>query len=201
LKTPSNKLLQGSGIPNSKKICLYAPTFDIGLWPWGDEYEQFEKVCGFCNENNLTLILRLHPYAKIKEGKLEKIIKNYENVYRLGMQKEPNTMKVLAIADILITDWSSIYTDYFLTKRPIIYLEVNKEYYTKMRGNPEIPPEFRAGEITHNTKEFYGALKTVLEKGDRFEEEQEKLLKIIHGDVDGKASERVVDVIEKLMNP
>lgn len=200
LKTPSDRLLQEIGLPKAGKICLYAPTFDIGLWPWGDEYEQFEKVCTFCNEHSLTLILRLHPYANVKRRKLKKIIKNYENVYWLDTQKEPDTMKVLAISDILITDWSSIYTDYFLTKRPIIYLEVNKEYYTKARGNPEIPPEFRAGEIAHNTKEFYDALKTVLENGNRFKEGQEKLLKIIHGDVDGKASERVVEVIKKLMN-
>ena len=116
------------------------------------------------------------------------------------MLKEPDTMKLLAITDILVTDWSSIYADFFLTKRPIIYLEANREYFIAFRGKPEVPPEFRAGEITHNTEEFYDALELVLKKGNRFEEEQEKLLKIIHGTVDGKSSERVVEVIEKLLN-
>jgi len=108
-------------------------------------------------------------------------------------------MKLLAITDILITDWSSIYTDFFLTKRPIIFLEINKEYFTKIRGKPEVPPEYRAGEIVHNSEEFYEALEFVLKHGNRFEKEQEKLLKIIHGDVDGKASERVVKLIEELL--
>jgi len=82
------------------------------------------------------------------------------------MPKEPDTMKLLAITDILITDWSSIYTDYFFTKRPII---------------------------------FYVSLRTVLAKGNRHKEEQERLLKIAHGNVDGKASERVAKVIIKLV--
>jgi len=199
LKMPKEKLLEEIGIKNGKKIILYAPTFDIGLWPWGDAYKEFEKLCKFCMENNLILILRLHPLAKINKRKLKKLIEKYENVYWIDMSKEPDTMKSLAITDILITDWSSIYTDYFLTKRPIIYLEVNPEYFTKIRGKGGVPPEYRAGEIVHNNKEFYEALNIVLKEGNRHQKKQEELLKIIHGNVDGKASERVAKVIEELL--
>jgi len=200
LKATRETLLEEMGIKNGKKVILYAPTFDVGLWPWGDPYKEFEKLCTFCKENDLILILRLHPYAKIRKKELKKIIKKYDNIYWLDMPKEPDIMKLLAISDMLITDWSSIYTDYFLAKRPIIYFEVDKDFYTKGRGKPEIPPEYRAGEIVHNNEEFYNALKIVLEKGNRFKKEQEKLLEIIHGHVDGKASERVAKVIEDLLN-
>lgn len=198
LKRPNGELLKEIGIKNARKIILYAPTFDVGLWPWANEYEEFERLCTFCKKNDLILILRLHPFAKVKRRKLKKILKKYEHVYWLDMSTEPDTMKVLAIADILVTDWSSIYADYFLTKRPIIYLEVNKEYFTKIRGKPKLPPEYRAGEIVHDNDKFYDALKTVLKEGNRHKEQQEKLLKIIHGNVDGKASERVIKVIENL---
>ena len=201
LRMHKKNLLNDVGIKvkDGKKIILYAPTYDTGLWPWGDPYGEFERLCKFCKENNLILILRLHPYAKVNRNKLRRIVKRYDNVYWLDMSEEPDTMKLLAIADILITDWSSIYTDYFLTKRPIIYLEVSPEFFTQKRGKPEIPPEYRAGEIVHNNEEFYKALEFVLEHGNRFAEEQEKLLKIIHGNVDGKASERVIRVIEDLL--
>ena len=199
LKMPKEKLLEEIGIKNGRKIILYAPTFDVGLWPWENVYEEFEKLCKFCKENDLILILRLHPLAKVKKRKIKKIIKKYDNVYWLDMPKEPDTMKLLAIADILITDWSSIYTDYFLTKRPIIYIEINKDFFTRERGRPEIPPEYRAGEIVHDDKEFYEALKLVLREGNRYKEKQERLLKIIHGNVDGKSTERVVGIIEELL--
>lgn len=202
LKLPKQELVKNSGIKNSNnKIILYAPTAEIGLWPWGNPYEEFEKLCKFCKENNLTLILRLHPYTykKVRKTKIKKIIKKYDNVYWIDMPKEPDTMKLLAIADILITDWSSIYTDYFLTNRPIIYLDVEKERFFSKKGKSEIPPEYRAGEIVHNNEEFYEALNIVLREGNRHKEKQEELLKIIHGNVDGKATERVTKVIKELL--
>lgn len=199
LKKPKEKLLKEVRIKNSRKIILYAPTYDVGLWPWGNAYKEFEKLCKFCKENDLLLILRLHPYTKIKKRKIKRIIKKYENVYQLDMSIEPDTMKLLAIADILITSWSSIYTEYLLTKRPTIHLGVDEEYFTKTRGKSEVPPEYRSGEIACNNEEFYDALNIVLKEGNRFIEEQEKFLKIIHGDIDGKASERVIEVMENLL--
>ena len=183
---------------DDKKIVLYAPTFDVGLWPWGDQYKGFEELCKFCKENNLILILRLHPLAKVNRMRIRKILKRYDNVYWMDMPTEPDTMKLLAIADILITDWSSIYTDFFLTRRPIVYLETEPDYYLKERGKSQVPPEFRAGEISKNNREFFQALRNILNKGNRYYGEQKKLFEIIYGKVDGKASERVVKVIQQV---
>lgn len=198
LKTEKSILLDEIGIKQGKKIILYAPTWDLGLWPWKNEYEEFEKLCMFCKERKLILILRLHPYVKIKKKLIKNIIQKYKNVYWLDMSEEPDTMKLLAVADILITDWSSIYTNYLLTKRPMIFLDVENEYFTKKRGKLEIPSEFRAGEISHNTEEFYNLLNFVLENGNRYRDKQEELLKIIYGNVDGDASKNVVEIIEKI---
>lgn len=199
LNSNRNDLLKSINVNDNSKIILYAPTFEVGLWPWGDQYLEFEKLCMFCNKNNVTLILRLHPYAQVNKRNLKNIIKKYENVLLLDMQKEPDTMKLLAIAGILITDWSSIYTNYFLTKRPVIYLQVDKKYYTKIRGKGVIPPEYRAGEIVNNNEEFFKAMNIVLKGGNRYKKEQERLLKIIHGNVDGNSSKRVVELIERLI--
>ena len=84
-----------------------------------------------------------------------------------------------------------------LTKRTVIYLELDKEYFTKTSGEPEVLPEYRIGEIVFNNDEFYEALNIVLEKGNRYEKEQEKVLVKMQGNVDGKSSARVVNVIEE----
>ncbi len=200
LSTPREKLLMEIGVKGDGRIILFAPTFDIGLWPWGDPYSGFEELCRFCREKKVILILRLHPFTRINRRRLKKIINKYkESVYWLDMSVEPDTMKLLAIADILITDWSSIYTDYFLTRRPIIYLEVNLEYFTRERGKPEVPIEYRAGEIVRDENSFFKTLELVLTKGNRFREKQEELLSIIHGDVDGNSSKRVIELIDHLL--
>ncbi len=198
LKTPRSKLLKELKIKSNNKIVLYAPTFDTGLWPWREPYEEFEKLCMFCKENDLTLILRLHPYAKVNRKKIKKIVRKYPNVHWLDMSKEPDTMKLLAITDILVTDWSSLYTEYFLILKPIIFLEVEYHKYVTHRGKSQIPPEFRAGEIVRSNSEFYDALKIVLEKGNRYSDKQKELLKTIHGDVNEIASLKVIKAIENL---
>ena len=180
------------------KILFYTPTWDCGLWGWGNQYAQFEKLCMFCRNNNLTLLLRLHPLAKINKGKLKRIVQKY-NVLWLDMDKESDTTKLLAVSDILITDWSSTCVDFLLTKRPIIYLEVKKDFFTKSRGEAEVPPELRAGEIALDTDGFYKAITKVLRDGNRFIADQEKSLRIIHGNIDGKASERVFKVINEIL--
>ena len=212
LDYPKEKILNELKIKKNKKIIFYAPTWGIGsqymgdgLWPWGDEIKQFENVCEFCQENDLTLILRLHPYASIKRDEskiktLKSIMKRYENIYWLDMKDEPQTTKLLAITDILITDWSSIFTDFYLTERPIIFLEdeESKKLIQKQKKS-EIPLNFRAGEIVNSESEFYDTLEFILTKGNRYKDEQRVLFKKIHGEADGKASERVVKVIEDLL--
>jgi len=180
------------------KILLYAPTWDCGLWGWGDQYNQFEKLCSYCIEHNITLILRLHPLSKINKRKLRKIVNKYDVLW-LDMDKEPDTMKLLAVSDIFITDWSSVCVDFLLTKRPIIHLDINKEYFTKRKGEPEVPPKFRSGEIVIKNDDFFKTLDIVLTKGNRFEKKQEESLKVLHGNADGKSSERVSKKIEQLL--
>jgi len=196
LNIPRKYLLRELSIREGRKIILYAPTFDVGLWPWGDEYKGFEELCRFCKERKLTLIIRLHPLAKVSKRKLRKIVKKYPNVHLYDMAKEPDTMKLLAVADILITAWSSIDNEFFLTERPIIYLEKDKEFFVERRGKMKIPIEYRAGEVVSNVEEFYKALERVLARGNAHKEKQRRLLKLLHGRVDGKATERVVQIIE-----
>ena len=200
LKTKKETLLAEIKVDSRKKIVLLAPTFDSGIFPWENKYEEFEKLCKFCRENDLSLILRLHPYANVNRDRIRKIVSKFENVYWLDMSNEPEEMKLLTIADILITDWSSIHAEYTLTKRPIIYLEVDKKYFTEERGKPLLPPEYRTGEIVRDTSELYKALKVVLAKGNRYKKQQEELSKKIFGVKNEKSSERAVCVIEEILN-
>ena len=187
-------------IPERKKLLLYAPTWEIGLWPWGEAHEEFEKFCKFCSKNDIYVIFRPHPLFKISR-KLKETSDKQGNLLIIDTPKEQETAKLLAVVDILLTDWSSIYTDYFLTNKPIIYFDVDRKYFCTPngRGYGEIPPEFKAGENVHNNEEFYKALGIVLEKGNKFKDKQKKLLKIIHGKIDGKASERVSKVMDILL--
>ncbi|MFW6173938.1 MAG: CDP-glycerol glycerophosphotransferase family protein, partial [Elusimicrobiota bacterium] len=194
------KICNQLNVPHDKKIILYAPTWEVGLFPFGNnEYRKFEKLCKFCESRNIVLILRQHPYIKVGKRKIKKIIKKYKMIYSFDVKKQPSVMELLAITDILITDLSSIATDFFLTKKPIIFMDVYRDYFRSTGAGKFIPLKYRAGEIINTEDELYNAIDITLKEGNRFEKEQKKALEIIHGNVDGKASERVAKVVEKTM--
>ena len=44
----------------------------------------------------------------------------YLNIISAPVDEFPLTYELLFISDVLLTDWSSIYADYLVLKRPII---------------------------------------------------------------------------------
>jgi len=186
-------------LPQEKKILLYAPTWEIGLFPWGEEYSAFERLCKFCEQNNTTLVFRPHPLVKINKRKIKHVLKTHKDVFIFDIKKLPNVMELMSISDILITDLSSIGIDFLVTGRPIVYLDVLNDYFYQAGAGKMIPIEYMIGEKAKNEKEVYNALETVLKEGNRFAERHKEILREIHGNVDGKASERCAKKIIKLL--
>lgn len=50
LRRPRKELLRTIGIENGKKIVLYTPTYEVGIWPYENAYEEFERLCNFCKK-------------------------------------------------------------------------------------------------------------------------------------------------------
>lgn len=187
-------------IKNTSKFILYAPTFDGDLWPWGNPNEGFGELSGFLEKWDAYLLVRLHPYDNSYKT-LKKIVKKYKNIIDVSMWKFPDTMYLLAASHILITDWSSIYTDFSVLNRPIIFLNVNPESFTEKRGKSLVPPEMRPGIIVNNKEDLLNALSLALT--DKWPQEKIKEVRdfvdIIHYKLDGKSSERVISLIKKFM--
>ncbi|WP_162007682.1 CDP-glycerol glycerophosphotransferase family protein [Aciduliprofundum sp. MAR08-339] len=182
------------------KFILYAPTYDVKVWPWGNVKKGIDEFCEILSEKNAYLLLRLHPYYKPSE-ELKKIIRKCRNIIDVSMSKCPDTMLVLAVSDILITDWSSIYTDFTVSQRPIIFLNVKPNYYTEQRGESLIPPHMRPGIIVNSKEELFDALRNIFDNKWSSDKKLEILqfIKLVHGKVDGEASRRVIEVIEKII--
>jgi len=187
-------------LPLNKKILLYAPTWEIGLFPWGEEYSSFRKLCKFCQDNNIAMVFRPHPLIRYNKRKMKQIIKNHKDIFIFDVKKLPNVMELMSISDFLITDVSSIGIDFLVTGKPIIYLDVLNEYFYQAGAGMMVPLEYMVGEKAKNEEELYNALKFVLEKGNRYKEKHKEILKLIHGDVKGDNSENVAKVIISLLD-
>jgi len=88
---------------------LYAPTYNAGLGLLRNP-DLLRFLVRELSKRNMNFILRLHPFTSFSGG--WKIVDNFsekfENFFLMDMFVEPDIEKVLYLADMLMTDWSSI---------------------------------------------------------------------------------------------
>lgn len=118
--------------------------------------EYLEKLNGVMEGKNNLLIIKLHPLdiankEKFKEYSNIKIVKNTE-LEKMNVQLYP----LLGSCDVLITDFSSVYIDYEILKRPILFFLPDIDEYRKARGLAiKIPLEKHLpGEIVYSKDEL-----------------------------------------------
>ena len=123
------KSLYGEELP-VRHVVLYAPTYrEYGrtrLFP----FEDFElsKLMDFLEQNQILLLIRYHleeQEGECLEGKW---------IRTVNEDKVLDIMEILSVFDGVITDYSSIYIDFLLTERPLIFLPYDQEEYEKKRG-------------------------------------------------------------------
>ena len=199
------KLLSKLGIPDNKKIVLYTPTWghltSKGLFPWDDWEKTLLSLDKFAKtDDNVYFIVRTHKCWRNREiDEIKKVISNCSNIGWIPMEKYPDTYSLLAITDVLITDWSSIAFDFMLKKKPIIFVDCEnpykKFYFT---------PEERAGAIVKNSNELINAVSDSLEDRSKFLKKYAPNFDIVLDKAftykDGKASERCLKELKKLLN-
>lgn len=157
-----------SGLPSYKKVILYAPTYRDGkavsLFPFADM--DMERLHDYLEEQKILLCLRLHLEETADyEAYIQKRIINL-NVHILD-----DVTAYLDEFDVLITDYSSVYIDYLLLNRPMIFLPYDKEEYLENRGMNFDYDLVTPGEKPNTFENFMKALDDTL-FGDSYEEQR-----------------------------
>ena len=126
-----NKIRKEQGLEN-KEIFVYMPTWR-GIVTKVQNDEQQNEIQVYLEEidrnlkENQEFFVNLHPFVNdiIDYTKLKKIKK---------FPKEYETYQFLAIADCLITDYSSVFYDFANTHKKIILFAYDEEEYLHDRG-------------------------------------------------------------------
>lgn len=118
-------------LPEYTKTVLYAPTFrdygQVQLFPFKD-FDQ-EQLEAFLEEKNMLLFIRTHV---AEQGSAAPYLG--KRIRFLGNEQAEDVTGILNIFDCLITDYSSIYIDYLLTGKPMIFLPYDRQQYLDGRG-------------------------------------------------------------------
>lgn len=137
----------------TKRVLLYMPTFRESEKKFFDLVDPREFLL-FLESHNYFLCVKLHPKSKL-EPKWKKI--KSKSFLLLDANTDPYLY--ISYSDALITDYSSIFFDYLLTDKPILffcydlieYLEKSRKlYFSYEKATP--------GKKVHNLQELQIAL-------------------------------------------
>ncbi len=184
----------------SEKIILYMPTYRTAEWT-GQVFNPFDENYGFDLEEFFT-VLEHHKIVFVYKPHFydANFIKNISN-------KNPETLSrfitvddrdydelynFVGQVDILVTDYSSIYFDFIATKKPVILLPFDYDFYIKYaRGHYFDYYENMEGVKAKNWQEFY----KILEEKSYAPVSEETHCKFAEY-VDGKACKRLWETIK-----
>ena len=119
------------GFDATKRIVLYLPTFRHSspnrslstLSP-----QDLSNLSSALDRHNVILIEKLHPSVIAGQGKTTNT--NQIVTITAEQSKSVDVQHLLLIADVLIGDYSSVYLDFAVLKRPIIHYAYDLESYT-----------------------------------------------------------------------
>jgi len=196
----------------NEKIILYAPTYrDVkrnisDLFNDGNifAFDKFDMISfdKFLKENNLMFLLKLHP----NEEKILNKQKIYsDNIFLIKsehlQQEKMDLYKILNAVDLLITDYSSIYFDYLLLDRPIIFVPVDFNLYKETRGFLLEPYDFwTPGPKCLDQNSLHVEIIKNLNNPMCYSESRKVIRDIMHKYQDGNSTDRVIKLITSVLN-
>ena len=206
-------LLNSLGISKNKKVIVWMPTFrknkntgvefgslnSLGV-PLLDSVEKFEQLNKMLEENNVLLLVKLHP----AEDTTNMTLTEYSNICFMSDkdldEKGVTVYVLLAESDALITDYSSVYYDYLLTDKPIgLVIDDLVEYGRRNGFVYGEYKEFVKGFYIESLEDFFTFVYNIEHNIDSNKEERQWAIDCYCEYKDFKSTNRVVNfIMEKL---
>ena len=148
----------------TKKTILYAPTFrDTNRFDRKTPIE-WERLNDLLKKNDTTFLIKLHrhDYSMAMKDKCSniKVLDNESDMYPLFSK-----------VDLLITDYSSIFFDFLLTDKPVLFYPYDKDdYLTKDRSMYDEYDTVTPGHKAYDFKVFYEKLELFFKHPDTLKE-------------------------------
>ena len=182
------RLLEKYPVLANKKVITYAPTFRGRISTYFKEAKiDLARVHQALGED-YVIIYKAHPLISGSA---------YENNPHVLFIEEEPISSIFCVTDVLITDYSAIAVDWMVFDKPIIaYVPDFKSYSKKPGLTIDYLQEF-PGAVTFNEGELIQALQAT--DSTSYQKERALFFKKTYNYCDGKATERVLKVIENLM--
>jgi CDP-glycerol glycerophosphotransferase len=171
------------GVPRDARLVLYAPT-------WRDDRDEIVDdldLVAFAAALPADHVLLVRGHSRtLGHGR------DLHGERLLDVTRYPDTADLLLVADILVTDYSSVMFDFAVTGKPIVFYVPDLEHYSeRLRGFYFDLRADAPGPVVSTRDELFDALASPGVPGDKYTAWQQRF--VPHDD--GYAGERVVQQI------
>ena len=177
------------------KVFLYAPTFRKDMANPFEKEIDLSRLSEFARHQNLLIVIKLHPFMH-NQCQIEQCSNLIEypplcDVYPL-----------MSLCDLLITDYSSIYFDFLLLDRPILFFAYDLDQY--MDYDRDMYFDYKSmtpGAKCHTYDELESEIRHIISNNcrDEYAEMRRRITLYTHDHNDNQAHHRLIcDHIRKL---
>lgn len=177
-------------IDMSKLVIGYFPTRREGNGLDLNNIFEVSKTEQFLQQNDATLLIKPHRQLEIGRGMVES-----DSIQLID--PDTDSHQFLKEIDVLITDYSSIYFDFLLLDRPVIFYTPDYSTYENIRG---VHPNYEsviAGPRVDNFEGLLEALKSTANGSDEYRSQRKNIRDKFFEHKDGNACERIFNSINK----
>jgi len=182
------------GLPPDRKIVLYAPT-----WRDNDFYARgryrfnlqldLDRAYDVLGADHVLLIRGHNLIA-------DTVTWGDGNDFVRNVSAYPDISDLYLVADILVTDYSSVMFDFANTRRPMLFFAYDLEAYRDtLRGLYLDFEEWAPGPVLRTSEDLLSALRTAEDDRDRYADRYARFLERFCALEDGSAAARVVDSV------
>jgi len=185
---------------NKKKLLFYLPTwreYDKNFDFFSQYKFNLEKFDAFLERNNANLIIKLHACDEKQSKKIAGLFTNAKNII---LSQIEDIYEILPKTDILLTDYSSVYFDFLLLNRPIVFTPFDLDQYKRLRGFYYDYNSVTPGLKAMDWDEVMSYTQNILNGVDVYEQKRLMVNNWFNKYKDGKSSERVYQEIIKTIS-
>ncbi len=159
--------------------------------------KEFDALNTFLKENNIHLIVKLHPLQVTDNLKLD----NATNIHYIQnkelFEKKIQLYNLIGCCDAMMTDFSSVMFDYFLLNRPIAFFTNFFDQYNRgyIMDNPK---DYLCGEKINNFSDMMAFLANFVNGNDVFYEQRNHINSLINKPLPNNCCKEFVETMFQL---
>ncbi len=224
LRTPLDRARVADAYPFDvvrRKTVLIAPTWHYGevFAHWGEDARIFDRLLGRIAHHGANAIVRFHDRDRYRPEYLRTLAdlaRRHGNTILEFKDEAPDNFVAMQVADVLVTNFSSIANLYYATLRPTIHVypvrsedeafvwrvrrkgRIEERTVSSVRYVWKFPPEQNGGLLARSEDEMIAQLDRALEDPGCCRDRARAFLDAHMMGADGRAGERAFAVLEEL---